>query len=118
MFAVCKTLHSEVLRCRTDAGGGEGAGDAQVAVRCGAGRQPQYRACAHKLGACAHGPRAGQASGMFRDGSIFVICSGKAPVEAEARLAGDLLREAAIPRSPQGLPASCLPASPGGIHLN
>lgn len=103
VFAVCKTWRREVLRCGADAGSGEGAGAAQVAV-ASAQRQVSGR------GLC---PRAGcvRTGAVGRQGLWKV--PGAAPSLSFALggprrrqrpgLTGDLLREAAIPRSPHGL---------------
>lgn len=123
VFAVCKKCN--MVRCsdveQMQAEEGEGAGDAQVAGSIGAQRQLSGQGLCPGAGCVrARVGRAGQAGPLERSRMAPSLSSapGRHRRRQRPRLAGDLLREAAIPRSPQGLPASCLPASPGGIHLN
>lgn len=106
-----KTLHSEVLRCRADAGRSEGAGAAQVAVASGPSARFQARACAHELGACARGPWAGRASGMFQEQLHLCHLLREGTAEAEAWARGRSVARGCHPSEPPWapLPVVCLP---------
>lgn len=113
-----KTSHGEVLRCRADAGRSEGAGAAQVEVA--SGPAPGFRPGPVRMSwVRAHVGR-GQEGLWNVPGAAPSLSFAPRRHRGGRGLGSRAICCARLPSlgAPMGSAASCLPASPGGIHLN